>query len=159
MSAPKQLLKNADEIRVGFLSARTSAVLANVLAQNNLAETDKPTLQEAEAFLTEIAEGANIATTSTFRQGVSPSRSIAAFDLALGPIQALKMLVGRDSKLDSFFESLSQAIHRLRETGDSTLDAKELEHAKGFFDALRSWVTSEVNTKRTPTGLRLSRVH
>lgn len=156
MSYPKQVLRDAEELSVSFLSSKTSAVLDHALGNTALSAPERQTLGDAATFLDQIADGAQIATTATVREGVSPSRSIAALDMALGPMAALKNIVRQDEQLDAFFGSLATAVRTLGQTG-AIADAEQIRTAKTFFEALRTWLADELSASRAKIGDRTAR--
>jgi hypothetical protein len=146
MSAPLNLLRNAEEIGVGFLSSKASSALEKVLTDEEITHEERSALKEAARFLRETSQGASIASGSII-QGVSPSRSIAAFDLALGPIDTLKVISQQDA-LGDFFLALADAVEGLVTTQTATQSKENLRKAKIFFEALCHWVLAEANSRR-----------
>jgi hypothetical protein len=159
MSFPKQILRNAEELSVSFLSAQTSSVLSNALRKLELSRSEKHTLDDAAVFLEQIADGAQIANTATVRSGSSPSLSIAAFDIALGPIATLKNIVRQDEELDAFFGNLASAVRGLGQAGHVGAEADEgrIKVAQTFFESLRSWLANELSCNRPKIGDRAAR--
>ena len=160
MSFPKQVLREAEELSVSFLSAQTVSALKNALQKQALSGSERHTLDDAATFLEQIAAGAEIASASTVRAGSSPSRSIAAFDMALGPIGALKSLVREDQGLDLFFGGLANAVRTLGETGAVGANAGEeqIQTARTFFEGLRGWLAAELSASRPKIGDRSFRL-
>ena len=154
MSAPKQLLKNVDEISIGFLSAKTSTALGHALQDTALTASDREALDDAAVLLERIADGASIAATGVARQGVSPTGSMAAFDMVLGPLEALSEIANEGDELDSYFSSLATSVRTLLANGDAQAQKPELRRAQQFFDMMKGWLSSELNTRRVTQGIR-----
>jgi hypothetical protein len=154
MSAPNQLMQDADTISYGFLAARTSNALRNLMAGNSLGSDDERVLEEATRFLQDISDGARFTASGNFREGANPSRSIAALDVAFGAIDLLKQLVSREKNVASFFEELAKAVSQAREAGVSPDVAGSVQSADQFFDALGTWLSNELHSHKPLLGTR-----
>jgi hypothetical protein len=156
MSAPRQLIQDAEAIRYGFLSARTSDALSSVLQKNSATQEELEILEKAARFLRDISDGATFTVNGAFRQGAEPARSMAALDVALGPIDALRTLV-RANNLAEFFNNLAQAVTVVKETGHAHDVQKPAREAQEFFEHLNSWLSQELRARRPIIGRRRGR--
>jgi hypothetical protein len=156
MSAPSQLHRDAEELSYSFLAARASDVLQHALENQPLNQDDSEVLSDAALFLKAISDGARFTGSGTFRQGAIPSHSIAALDVAFGPIEALRQ-VASERDLVSAFDDLSVAVNIVRETGSAIQHEVEVQKARLFFEELSNWLESEFSTRRSTLGTRHDR--
>jgi hypothetical protein len=154
MSAPNQLLRDAEAISFGFMSARTSNVLRQVLENRQISADDMDVLGNAQLFLQDISDGANFTASGAFRHGANPSRSLAALDVAFGPLDALRHLVNQHEDVAAFFEDLAKAVSKVKATGSIEGVETQLQGALEFFEALNVWLSTELNTRKPLVGSR-----
>ena len=146
MSAPNAAVRDSQEIGYGFLAARASIALRQALDDKELSSDDVALLVDASEFLKDISDGALI-TTGSVREGVSASRSIAALDVAFGPLETLKQLVKSEAEIAPLFQSLSQAVGSLATKATEGVNKQELKLAEQFFSGLSSWLLEELSSK------------
>jgi len=151
-----QLIQDAEAIRYGFLSARTSDALSSVLEKDSATQEELEILAKAARFLRDISDGTTFTVSGAFRQGAVPARSMAALDVALGPIDALRSLV-RENNLAVFFNNLAQAVTAVRETGHAREVQESAREAQEFFEHLNSWLSQELKARRPTIGRRRGR--
>jgi hypothetical protein len=152
MSAPKRAMRNAEEIGYGFLAAKASLAL-QVAQQRQLSADETAVLGKAATFLNEIANGAKISKGAVL-EGVRPSSSIAALNVAFGPLEILKRLIKSDrEEIAPVFIRLSQAVKAVQEGADPNTLKPTLSEAQEFFDGLSGWLASEINARKR-SGLR-----
>lgn len=154
MSAPDRLVRDAEAISFSFLTAKTSNVLQRVLDKRRITGDETAVLENAFRFLQDISDGARFTVQGNFREGANPSRSIAALDVALGPIDALKKLVSHEDNFATFFDELAHAVEQVRNTGSGQGVEAPLQSAKQFFEVLSSWLADELNTRKPLIGSR-----
>src|SRR5258708_6389652 len=147
MSAPKRAMRNAEEIGYGFLAAKASLVL-KVAHQRQLSADETAVLGKEANFLNEIANGAKISKGAVL-EGVRPSSSIAALNVAFGPLEILKRLVNSErAEIAPVFMRLSQAVKAVQEGADPLPLRPTLSEAQEFFDGLSGWLASEINARK-----------
>lgn len=154
VGAPNQLLQDAETIGIGFLAARTSSVLRQVLGGLPIGVDEEHVLADAARFLQDVSDGAQFTVSGNFREGASPSRSIAALDVAFGAIDVLKQTVKQDEGVASFFEDLADAVTKAREAGLTDDIATPLKTADKFFEALGTWLSTELRSRKPLIGTR-----
>ena len=154
MSAPNQLMQDAETISYGFLAARTSNALRHLMAGQALDIDDERILEDATRFLQDISDGARFTASGNFREGANPSRSIAALDVAFGAIDLLKQLVNQERNVASFFDDLAQAVSKAREAGISPEVVESVQTADQFFEALGTWLSNELHSNKPLLGTR-----
>jgi hypothetical protein len=152
MSFPNQVLRGTEELSVNFLSAQTYSALNHALQKQDLSAPERLTLENAATFLEQIADGAEFANRASTRFGSTPSRSIAALDMALGPLDALKEIVGENEELDSFFGGLAGAVRSLGASGHVSDNESQIQLAATFFELLRNWLASRISASRPRLG-------
>src|SRR5687767_2092511 len=108
MSAPNVMQREASLIGYGILSVKATSALRSALDQQPLSTDDREALRRAAEFLEEIAAGTQIATTGTWRQGVRPSRSMAALDFAAAPMESVRGSIRGSVPL--FFAQMATAV-------------------------------------------------
>src|SRR5580658_2144569 len=111
MNAPHPLFRDADSVGRGFMTARASNLLRRVMERKPISADEVELLSIAERFLRDVADGAQFTASGAFREGANPSRSLAALDIAFGPMRVIKSLVERDSFAD-LFEELASAVSK-----------------------------------------------
>jgi len=145
-------MRNAEEIGYGFLATKASITL-RVAFQRRLSKDESAVLGKAAMFLNEIANGALISK-GTVLEGVRPSRSIAALNVAFGPVETLKRLIKSEhQEIAPVFERLSKAVKAIQEGADPVPLKPDLSEAQEFFDGLSGWLASEISSRKR-TGLR-----
>jgi hypothetical protein len=145
-------MRDAEEIGYGFLAARASIALRNSMRKQELSADERAVLVKAAVFLNEIADGALI-TKGNMLEGVRPSRSIAALDVAFGPLDTLKHLVKSEQhEIAPVFRRLSEAVKAVREGTDSPELAPSINDAQQFFDNLSGWLANELATRKRSAG-------
>lgn len=147
MSAPHPSIRDGEEIGYGFVAAKACVALDHVLREGSLSDADRAALTPASQFLKDIADGAAI-TMGGVREGVSASRSMAALDVAFGPLETLKRLVRDEAEIAPVFLKLSESLEELSEGRKTSAALKtELVAAQQFFDSLSSWLIDELGTR------------
>ena len=154
VSAPNQLLRDAEAISYGFMAARTSNALRQALDNQHISADDKEVLENARLFLQDISDGASFTASGAFRHGANPSRSLAALDVAFGPLDALRHLVNQHADVSAFFEELANAVSKVKTTGSTEGVEAPLQGAREFFEALNVWLSAELNTRKPLVGSR-----
>ena len=154
MGAPNQLLRDAETIGIGFLASRTSSVLRQLLDGKKIGNDEVHVLEDASRFLQDISDGARFTASGNFREGASPSRSIAALDVAFGAIDVLKQLVSDEHGVARFFEDLASAVTKAGSSGNSQEIADSLRTADQFFEALGTWLSNELRSRKPLIGTR-----
>jgi hypothetical protein len=157
MSAPGQLVQDAETISFGFLSAKTSDALAHALETDAVTPEHVEILEKAASFLRDISDGARFTMSGTFRPGAVPARSIAALDIAFGPIQSLRKLVAQRNDLAAFFDELAQAVIEVKNTGHAHQVEVPVRAAQSFFEGLNDWLNLELRSRRPTLGRRRGR--
>jgi hypothetical protein len=156
MGSPNQLMREAESISYGFLAAKTSSVLREVLEGKPIGADDQHVLEDASQFLQDISDGARFTANGNFREGANPSRSIAALDVAFGAIDLLKQLVKQEKEVATLFERLAQAVRAAR-VGQVTAEiADSVRTADRFFEALGAWLSNELHSQKPLIGSRRS---
>lgn len=156
MSAPKVGMREANEVSYGFLAERTSIALLQALNARSLSEDDLAILQRASSFLNEIADGALNTATGSFAEGVRPSTSIAALEVALGPLESLKQLVRNDQhQIAPVFRRLADAVGAVKSGRVRRTERPSIQEAQIFFDEMSGWLANELqNRKRSAARAR-----
>jgi hypothetical protein len=151
VSAPSTVLRQASSFRYGVLSVKTAKVLRSALEDRPLTEEDRETLRRAAAFLIDISDGARIATgTIRARARGHTSRSIAALDYALPPIEALHAELGDD--IAPHFDRMARALNAAVSNRLTHEHHEVLRHALMFFEALRSSLVRDRRVRRVALG-------
>ena len=153
MNAPHPLFRDADSVGRSFMTARASNLLGRVLERKPISADEVELLSSAERFLRDVADGAQFTASGAFREGANPSRSLAALDIAFGPMRVIKSLVERDSFAD-LFEELASAVSKARETGSSDGIEESLGRARQFFEALAEWIANSLDSRNPVLGAR-----
>jgi hypothetical protein len=149
MSAPKRALRDAEGIRVGFLAARASSALTKVLQQADLTADESADLAKATLFLTDIADGVRLTSRGDTTESVRPSRSIAALDVALGPLDQLREFVKAEhQELEPMFRRFSDAVLAAQARIDIEKQLKSITEAQVFFEGLSGWLANEIATRK-----------
>jgi hypothetical protein len=152
MSAPKRAMRDARDIANGFLAAKAAVALRNA-SSGQLSADDRAALSRAADLLDQIVTGTQ-RTKGEVVHGVRPSRSIAALNLALGPIDTLKKLVKTDQEgLSPFFQRLAHAVRAVEQDADLSGLEASLSDAREFFDGVSGWHASALASRRR-TGSR-----
>lgn len=154
MNAPNPLFRDADSVGRGFMTARASNLLGRVLERKPISADEAVLLSNAERFLRDVADGAQFTASGAFRDGASPSRSLAALDVAFGPIKVIKTLVEREASFAALFEELASAVSRARQTGSSEGIEESLGRARQFFEALAEWIANSLDSRNPVLGIR-----
>jgi hypothetical protein len=145
-------MRNAEEIGYGFLAVRASNALRDA-SKRPLSKDEGAVLEHAATFLNEIANGARISEGAVL-DGVRPSRSIAALNVAMGPLEALKRLVQAEhEEIAPVFSRLSQAVRAIHDGADPVPLEPSLNEAREFFESLSGWLANEISTRKR-SGLR-----
>jgi hypothetical protein len=148
MSAPRRAMRDAEEIRYGFLAAKASVALQQAMRNEQLTPDDLAVLAKASRFLSDIADGASILDGHVL-EGVRPSRSIAALDVAFGPLDLLKQLVDTEKdEIAPVFRKLSQAVSAVHDGAGPAELRPTITHAQQFFDGLSGWLANEVSKRK-----------
>lgn len=152
MSAPKRAVRDAQEIAYGFLAAKASIALGHAIDRRQLSVDERAVLSKAAKFLDEIANGALI-TKGNVLEGVRPSKSLAALDVAFGPLDTLKKVVndGQDG-IAPVFSKMSEAVRSLQEGSYSADLTVTIAGARQFFDGLSGWLATELANRKRFTG-------
>lgn len=152
MNSNFPIFRSAEPMSFAFLATRASNALERVIEDKPIGADEKDVLDQAVQFLREISNGAQISTHGTFAEGLSPSRSLAALDIAFGPIDALRRLVSNEKDVALIFEKLSNAVEHVRETGKTEGNVTLMQGVKQFFDALSAFVLNDLATRNPLVG-------
>jgi hypothetical protein len=151
VSAPSTVLRQASSFRYGVLSVKTAKILRATLDDHVLTEEGKDTLRRAAAFLVDISDGARMATgTIRARARAHPSRSIAALDYALAPIETLRANLGDD--IAPHFDRMARALNAVASNRLAPDQRQILEQALQFFETLRSSLVRDRRIRRVALG-------
>lgn len=131
MSAPNLVLQEAEQLRLGVLSARAANALQAVLEQRQLPEDERDVLFQAADFLTKVVQGARFTASGTFRAGLRPSQSIAALDFAEIPID-FRIRGNRAA----FYADMAAAVTAAAQSRVLGQRRGAAQHAVRFFRAL-----------------------
>lgn len=154
MNAPNPLFRDADSVSCGFMTARTSNLLKRVLDKKPISTDEVALLSSAERFLRDVADGAQFTTSGAFREGANPSRSLAALDVAFGPIKVIQTLVEHEANFATLFEELASAVSKAKETQSSEGIEDSLGRARQFFEALAEWIANNLDSRHPVLGAR-----
>lgn len=153
MSAPNPLFRDADSVSCGFMTARASNLLQRVLEKKPISTDEVALLSNAERFLRDVADGAQFTTSGAFREGANPSRSLAALDVAFGPIKVIRTLV-QEANFANLFEELASAVSKAKETHSAEGIEDSLSRARQFFEALAEWIANDLDSRKPVLGAR-----
>ena len=149
MSAPKLAMRDVNEISQGFLAERAALVLDQALKNKTLTADDLAVLRRAAAFLNEIADGGLNTATGQFTEGVRPSASIAALEVALGPLETLKQLVRNDQdQIAPVFRRLATAVSSATSGRVRNPERDSIVEAHHFFDEMSGWLANEIHNRK-----------
>jgi hypothetical protein len=154
MNAPHPLFRDADSVGRGFMTARASNLLGRVLERKPISADEVELLSSAERFLRDVADGAQFTASGAFREGANPSRSLAALDIAFGPIRVIRTLIEREASFADLFEELASAVSKARETGSADGIEESLGRARQFFEALAEWIANSLDSRNPVLGAR-----
>lgn len=154
MNTPNVLFRDADAISCGFMTARASNLLRRVLDKKPISTDEVVLLSSAERFLRDVADGAQFTTSGAFREGANPSRSLAALDVAFGPIKVVKALVEHEANFASLFEDLASAVAKVKDTKSPEGIEDSLGRARLFFEALADWFANNLDSRNPVLGVR-----
>jgi len=154
MSAPTPLFRDADSVSCGFMTARASNLLKRVLDKKPISTDEMALLSNAERFLRDAADGAQFTTSGAFREGANPSRSLAALDVAFGPIKVIRTLVRQEANFANLFEELASAVSKAKETQSAEGIEDSLSRARQFFEALAEWIANDLDSRKPVLGAR-----
>jgi hypothetical protein len=144
MSAPRRAARDAGDLGYSFLAVRAARTLP-VVGQRQLAADERAVLTKAADFLSDISNGALI-TGGGVLEGVRPSRSIAALNVAFGPLEQLRRITQDDKEIATVFGRLSQAV---RAAANAQLaEAQDIETAQSFFSGLSDWLSTELSARK-----------
>jgi hypothetical protein len=151
MSTSRPLFCNADSIGLSFVTARASQALTHLLNGVNLGDEDRDALSKGSRFLLEISNGADISVHGTIREGVSPSRSLEALEVAFGPMDALRTMVSSEEDMAKLFRELADAVSAVA-GGTEKPALQALRSARDFFEALQRYVAQDLVARTHPLG-------
>ena len=136
------------------MTARASNLLKRVLDNKPISADELALLSNAERFLRDAADGALFTASGAFREGANPSRSLAALDVAFGPIKVIKTLVQQEANFASLFEELASAVSKAKQTQSSEGIEASLGRARQFFEALAEWIAGNLDSRNPVLGAR-----
>jgi hypothetical protein len=154
MSAPNPLFRDADSISCGFMTARASNLLRRVLEKKPISTDEVALLSSAERFLRDVADGAQFTASGAFREGANPTRSLAALDVAFGPIKVVRALVEHEANFAGLFEELASAVSKVKDTLSPEGVEDSLGRARQFFEALADWIANNLDSRNPVLGVR-----
>lgn len=151
MSAPRLELKEVEFLSLGFTINGAINALEKCINGADLSKKDVKSLEEAASFLKDIASGANFITSGKVPAGFNASRSLAAFNYAMGPTEALKGLI-KDDDVAKFFGNIARAVANARDGVFKPGDSPHIEEAISFLRPFYKWVVAELNSRQPVLG-------
>src|SRR5687767_851755 len=105
MSAPHLELKEVEFLSLGFMTNNAIHALERVVMGSQVSESDTRALKKMSMFLDDISSGAEFITSGNVPAGFNASRSLQAFNYAMGPTETLKKLV-KNEDVRTFFADI-----------------------------------------------------
>ena len=148
MSAPHRYTKDAENLKYGFLAARSRESINKILAGTHLNETEQETLESAREFLNTVADGVEFVSTGHSR-GHNSMESVYVLDYIMDPLSNLN-LVRQDEDISTYLTQLSNSFANAVSKAESLSDEdkENLKEAEDFFDAMYKSLLTAMSTNR-----------
>lgn len=152
MSAPNLELKQTDHLALGFMANGAGNALESYLGgATELPEYEAESLRDAAVFLCDVASGADFLASGRTAKGFNASRSLEAFDYAMGPLEALRGML-EDNNVAGFFREMARVVNTAAGGTLQPNEEEKLQKAAAFFRALHGWVMTQINRERPILG-------
>lgn len=151
MSAPHLELKEVEFLSLGFTTNGAINALEKFLKGVEFSDKDLKSLKDAAEFLADVESGANFISLGKVSGGFNASRSLEAFNYAMGPTDELKALL-KDDNVAKFFEDIAHAVASARDRNAKEEDRPHIEEAISFLRPFYRWIISELDVRKPVLG-------
>lgn len=153
MSAPSHYAQEAEQIKYGFLAAKSKHAIGKLLENQELTNEDREILFQAKEYLQKLSAEVKSVSEGT-HSGYSSQESMIALRIAMDPLRTLKQVL-EDKIVHEYFLHLLNALPTPNEsrTHLSPERIQRLNDAAQFFSALYISLLRAISDKGHSTNL------